>query len=210
MDLAIVLDLRVRTERMEGLLRRPFGDADLMEIALEKLVALDVPVPRVVLAEGAEDRARVRAHPGLRLLRQPGAVCDLAQPRASFSCLARLDQGRVLWLNPRYPLLDGDRWWQAVEDQQAEPDRGLVSARRVSGPFFDPSSLELGRERELLAACDAFMIFRPEEARQRDRLFARAPRVFELDEEEARGIRGLDDLAAAEAIWLRGRLALSV
>ncbi len=210
MDLAIVLDLRPQPRWPEGLLDRPFGDADLAELALEKLARLEAPARRFVLATGPDDRARVRSHAGLRLLRQTGPVCDLTRPRASLGGLTAADAEFVLWLNPAYPLVSAERWWRAAEDHHAEEGEGLVSVRRVTGPFFAPPEARVLRESELLATVDAFMIFSPRELARGGSLFRGIPRVFELNAVESRGVRGPGDRAAAEAVWARRHLALPV
>lgn len=209
MDLAIVLDLRPQANRPPGLLDRPFGDICLADLALEKLAGLEAPARRLVLAPRAEDRVRVRAHSGLRALRNAGGRADLGRPDLSFACLAGIDADFVLWVNPSYPLLSAERWWRAAEDLIAAEGQGLVSVERVGGPFFSADTGEYSSQRELLRVLDALVVFPPREPTRSGRLFAGEPRVFELDANESRSVRSGNDLSAAEAVWLRSRLALT-
>lgn len=214
MDIALLINARRAGQRAHDDMLRPFGDSSLLEIAFEKLAHLDAPCRKYVAVGEREVRQAAGRHPGLQLIRRSTESLALdATLATTFGHLASLPESWFCVINPSYPLVGAETWWEAIEQFLAEEGtRGLVSVTRSDGMVFDGDGLPInGQSGRLLVANGAFRIV-SRDALIRDGLpwsaTAAAPATFEIPRAESWGVHEPDDAAAVEAVYSMSQLGL--
>ena len=212
MDVAIVLNARRHGKGVANLSLRPFADSSLGEIALDKLAHLDAPVRKYVAVGDRETKQLASRYGLLKVIRDahPEEANDFGDLSRTFAHLGGLPESHFLAINPCFPLVTSDVWWQAVEDFLAADAHGLVSAHRCQGPFYDDQGQRLEATNQLYCRNDAFALFGRELLREGEADFFNRAQPFVLAPESAWGINEADDLAAVEAVYTMSRIGVLV
>ncbi len=165
MDIAVVLSGHRHGEGGSDLMLHPFADSSLLEIALEKLQSLDAPCAKYVACPDREVKSLVGQYRGLEtirashLLNWPGTN----SPSKAFAHLRSLSESWILVVNPAFPFVDGELWWQVIEDFLATQSQCIVSAEAIDGPFFSSEGTPLNDEERLFRQNEAFMLISQEQ-----------------------------------------------
>lgn len=211
MDMALIIHAERHGKFVSNQMMRPFGDSSLMAMALQKLAHVDVPCRKLVATADPEIRMMAQAYPELKVVR----MADDSVPESSLSDayqhLSRLPEEWFLDINPAYPLVDAEFWWEAVEQFLSTPVSGLVSAHRIDGGFFDEDGLPVQNDSASQVLNGAFRLISKTSLLNEGSYWNpsdEAPHAFHLPRAVAWGVREAEDLSAVEAIWSLSRMGV--
>jgi CMP-N-acetylneuraminic acid synthetase len=209
-DIALLVHGRKDVGPVRNALLRPFASSSLYEIALEKLSNLDAPCRKLVAVGDRELKQAAAQFSGLTLLRQDAA--DAPGAANEFGYLAKAPESWFLVINPLYPLVTGEAWWEAVESFLADEPHVWASAGRVEGIFFDVDGTPCAAEaapQAFLQVNGAFRIVSKAsllERGARDLLAHATP--FTLPKTACCGIHEMEDLTSTEAVYSMSQLGI--
>ncbi len=212
MDIAIVLSGHRHGKRGADLMLRPFAESTLLEHAMGKLQGLDAPCAKYVACADRTVKNLASQFDELRTIRASHLLgwVDADATAKRFSHLRTLPETHILVVNPAFPLVEADLWWQVIEDFLSCSPQGIVSAEAVCGPFYLAGGQPLTQEGPEFVGNDAFMLI---SRRSIDRQLTSSTADFSpyiLSADIARSVESPHDLVAAEAILTLSRLELSV
>ncbi len=213
MDTALVIHAERHGKHLANQMLRPFGDSSLLGMALEKLAHVDAPCNKYVATSDFEIRRMARRHPELRVIRMVDADAAGNVMAHAYGHLRSLHEKWFLDINPSYPLVNAETWWDAIEEFLATRPPGLVSAHRLDGVLFDADGMPVEADGAKQVLNGAFRVISKEAMFNEGAYWATAdgpPHAFHLPRTEAWGIREAEDLPAVEAVWSLSRLALNV
>lgn len=211
MDIALVISGHRHAKRGADLMLRPFAESTLLELAMAKLDALDAPCKKYVacadreiknLCSGYASLLSVRAS---HLLKWPDSI----DPR-SYSHLRSLPEQWFLMVNPAFPFVTSDLWWQVIEDFLANNPKGIVSAKPTSGPYYAADGSLIDVQSNLYARNDAFILFSRSLLEKGAGFPPTAFAPYILNAESSRCVEDSVDVAALETIESLQRLGLAV
>ncbi|MFT7617560.1 MAG: hypothetical protein ACI97A_001199 [Planctomycetota bacterium] len=211
MDIAIVLSGHRHGKRAADLMLRPFAESTLLENAMAKLERLDAPCKKYVacadreiknLCAGFESLYSVRAS---HLLSWPETI-----DARSFSHLRSLPEQWFLVVNPAFPFVSSDLWWQVIEDFLVSDPAGIVSAEPQEGPFYSSDGKLIDVDESLFVRNDAFILFSRSLLEKGSGLSSSQFAPYILTADVSRSVEDGVDLSAAEAIDALYRLGVGV
>ena len=213
MDIALLLDASVDADDGRGGLLKPFGDSSLLEIALEKLSGLDAPCRRYLCTDRREFREVAQRFGNLKILRRNTRSGPPESLAGRFSYLANLPERHFLLVNPHWPLIDAECWWDAVEHFLAMQAGGLVSASRLEGRFHDdemPILASTPAVGSILVENDAFRVISKRGIFDAGTLFDKSSEtlIHEIPRENCWRVTTPQEFHAAEAVWSTRRLCV--
>ena len=209
MEIAIVLSGHRHGEHVCDLNLRPFADSSLLEYAMDKLVRLDAPCERFVACQDKEVRDMAASSFGLRTVRASHIIRwqDPFQSPAQFGHLRSLRASWFLLVNPAFPLVEADTWWQVVEEFLASRPQGVVSATPVAGTLFSGSGTPVIDGREHYIQNEAFALISRQQLSAPAAGLHAEPSPYVLDSRVLHDVREISDLAALETRLAFRRLA---
>lgn len=112
-----LINARTKSSRLPRKLVLPFAGTTLVDIALEKLNAMDFVEHRYFAVAEDELKRRVTGHDRVELLQREE---EAVQPgyndhRKVFAHYARVQSDYIMWINPCHPLLSLDSMRRAVD-----------------------------------------------------------------------------------------------
>lgn len=211
-EIAILVHGRKESGPVRNALLRPFADSSLFEIALEKLSTLDAPCRKLVAVGDREMKQAASQFSGITVARCDAP--DAADPKKAYDYLARMSEDWFLVVNPLYPLVAAEQWWEAVENFLAEEPHAWVSAQRIEGSFYNADSTPHGGAsptQSLLRANDAFRIVHKDALLEHGSWAipgAPPPTPVVMPAMSAWGIHEMEDVTAVEAVYSMSQLGI--
>ena len=212
MDTALVIHAQRHGRYVPNKNLRPFGNSCLLGMAFQKLAHVDAPCNKYVATADPEIRRMAQRYPELKVIRMipESAVGDgLA---AAYEHLGRLPEEWFLDINPSYPLVSAEAWWDAIEQFLATRPSGLVSAHRLDGALFDEGGFPVENLDAKQVLNSAFRLVSKVSILNEGSYWPQdegPPHGYHLPKTESWGIHEAEDLPAVEAIWSMSRLALN-
>ena len=213
MDTALVIHAERHGKFVANQMLRPFGDSSLLGMALQKLAHVDVPCNRYVATADPEIRRMARRYPEFKVIRMTDEASMGETLSDAYDHLRPLHEDWFLDINPSYPLVSAEVWWDAIEQFLSTRQPGLVSAHHLDGTLFDADGVPVDPTGAKQVLNGAFRLISKEAIFNEGTYWNAAdgqPHAYHLPRTEAWGISDAQDLPAVEAIWSMSRLALLV
>lgn len=210
LELAILIHAKRDCGPARNTLLRPFADSSLFEIALEKLSNLDAPCKKYVAVADRETKQIVGRYHGLQTVRRDQSEGEGAsQPIGEFGYLAKLPEKWFLVINPLFPLVSAETWWEACEAFLAEEPHAWTAAERLEGKFWgdDDGALNIRPDRVLLRSTDAFRIVEKSQIATKENEREHAT-PFMIPGTATWGIHEMEDITAVEAVYSMSQLGI--
>lgn len=213
MDIAILIHAKREGGPARNQLMRPFADSSLIEIALEKLSTVDAPCKKYVAVADKEMKQVVAQFHGLNVVRRDTSEAEGAtEHRGEYGYLSKLPEEWFLVVNPLYPLVAGESWWEAIESFLADEPHAWTSAEKIDGPFWNatddgaPGAVE---SKALIHGNGAFRIVKKSSINAKtltETPAAASP--FVLPATACWGIHEMEDVTAVEAVYSMSQLGI--
>lgn len=211
----LIVNARLGSTRCKHKVLRPFADSSLIEIALEKMNALQTDLNLYFGAGDPELIELSERYPRVTLVeRPPEALTADGPPSRVHSHLRGLPEEWFLFINPCHPLVTGQLWLDAIEAFREERPRSLTAVFRNHGWFYDQAGCSLNcKDSQVHATQDTPYVLEVAHAFhliQRDRFLAEEkpwnnepgdPYLFEIPRELAWDIDTEDQFLAVERLY---------
>lgn len=208
-----IVNARMQSRRLPGKLTLPFAGTTLLDIALEKLTALD-GVGQCCLGAGEDEIIAFAArHPGVEVLRRaPEAVAPGNHPHAvQYAHFAEAAGDWILEINPSMPFLGISTLQGALRFLQESDYPSYTSAVETGDWVFDkdnnaltnsdPGNLTTNKGKRFLRATHAFNIVNKAYFLENGVFWSFSqndPRAVSMPEGEAVGVHGEIEFRYAE------------
>ncbi len=215
-DLAVFLNVRLRSRRCPGKMLRPFGGSTLLDICLRKVGELGWR-KTYFGAHEEELLARAKDYPGLTVHRRSRRSAEAdSDPKAIFEILEVIGEPYVMWVNPCVPLLTVGTLRAGLRRFLEIEGPALTSVKRVVGWFYAPDGRPLNRmagnvdtlqSEPVLQVAHAFHIYDRARMLRTGQPWTNAPgdpELFQIPEAEAHDIDTEEEFEAVECLY-RGR-----
>lgn len=212
-EIAVFLNVRLRSRRCPGKMLRPFAGSTLLDICLGKVSELAWP-KAYFGAHEEELLARAKDYPGLTVYRRSRASAEEdSDPRAIFEILEVIEEPYVMWVNPCVPLLTVETMRAGLRRFMAIDRPALTSVKRVVGWFYAADGRPLNRmagnvdttrSEPVLQVAHAFHIYDRARMLRTGRPWTNGPGdpdLFAIPEEEAHDIDTEEEFETVECLY---------
>ncbi|MCA9320651.1 MAG: hypothetical protein KDB53_07950 [Planctomycetes bacterium] len=212
---ALIVNARLGSTRCRNKILRPFADASLIEIALDKMSRLDTDLQLYFGAGEPELIALAANFPRVQLVSRPASALNTDGPPSRVHAhLRELPETHFLVINACHPLVPGELWLDAIRHFETHRPKSLTAVVRNHGWFYDQSGQSLNcRDQQVSATQDSPWIYEVAHAfhlLERDRFFALEapwtngpadPELFEIPRHCAWDIDTEDQFLAVERLY---------
>jgi CMP-N-acetylneuraminic acid synthetase len=212
-DIAVFLNVRLRSRRCPGKMLRPFAGSTLIDICLKKVSALRWDKTYFGAYE-EELLERAKDYPGLTVYRRSmrSAQSD-SDPREIFEILEVIDAPYVLWVNPCAPLLGVETLRAALQRFMEIGSPALTSVKQVFGWFYSrdgrplnnmAGNVDTAQSEPVLQVAHAFHIYARRRMLETGRPWTNAPGdpdLFPIPDAEAHDIDTEEDFETVECLY---------
>lgn len=211
----LIVHGRLGSKRCERKLVRPFAGTTLIEVALEKLDALDTDLSRYFAAGEPELERIARRHPNVQYVeRPPEALTVDGPPSVVCSHLNRLPETHFVLINPCHPLVRPQTWLDAAAWFAQQAPVSATSVFRNNGWFYDRAGVSINCKDEQVHATQdtpwvwevahAFHVVDKRRFLELERPWTNTPgdpELFEIPREDAWDVDTPDQFAAVERLY---------
>jgi CMP-N-acetylneuraminic acid synthetase len=219
-SISVVINARTASTRVPNKLLRPFGQTSLIEIALEKLDALDFFEKRFLAAHDKPllELLETGRYPNVELLpRQPDAVKKGVNPLAmTFGHYLNVPSDWIFVFNPCLPFVTIETLKNAWKHFQDTSFNSYTAVVKTGDWIFDsdghaltnndPKNATTNKNRSFYKGCHAFHIHSKKFFKDQGILWTfkpNDPSLIEVPEEQAIDVDTMIEFEFAEFAWQR-------